>query len=381
MRRSWLLALAAALALSCPALAQETVKIGLLVPLTGPAAADGLSVLNAVKIAVDRVNAAGGVLGKKVELVYYDDRTDPKEAVAVAYKLIEKDKVVAAVGGSYSMPTRAVAPIFQESRIPLVAAYAVHPDITKAGEYCFRNGFLGTVEGAAAGHVAVEMLKAKRVAILTMDNDFGRTLDEGFRKYVQDKGVEVVYEKLYPLAEKDYKPYLSAIKEAKPDLIFVAGYYAQAGNIVRQSKEIGLNVQILGEEGFDSPKFLEIAGDAAEGVIIVTNLNRDDPRPVVQEFVKEYKARYNIIPDMVGASAYDAFMIIVDAIRRAGTTEPDKVRKAIAETKGFDGLTGVINGFTEIGEVVKPVQVQIVKGGDFKFFGVVDDPAIITPRH
>ncbi|MBN1332584.1 MAG: ABC transporter substrate-binding protein, partial [Synergistales bacterium] len=129
------------------AIAADTVKIGVLAPLTGFAADDGINVKNSVIMAADRLNAEGGLLGKQVELVIYDDRADPKEAVALAYKLIEQDRIVAFVAGSYSFPSRAVAPIFQEAEIPLVAAYAIHPDVTAAGDYCFRNGFLGTVEG------------------------------------------------------------------------------------------------------------------------------------------------------------------------------------------------------------------------------------------
>lgn len=363
------------------ATAADTIKIGLLAPLTGFAAADGLSVKNSVDLAVESVNKSGGVLGKQVELVTYDDRADAKEAVALARKLIQQDGVVAVVGGSYSTPTRAVAPIFQDEEIPMVSAYAVHPDITKAGNFCFRNGFLGTVEGKCAGYVSVEMLKAKRIALLTADNDFGRTLAEGFQDYIKKHGdgAEIVIAETYPFKEKDFKPYLAKIKETNPDLIFASGYYFQTGPIVNQAREMGMNMHIVGEEGADSPKFLEIAGKAAEGFVIVTNLNRDDPRPEVQAFLKEYQNRYGIQPDMVGASAYDAFMIIVDGIKRAGKTDGEAVRKAIAETKDYDGLTGVIKGFTPDGEVVKDVQVQIVKNGQFHNLGVVSDPELITP--
>lgn len=361
--------------------AADKVKIGLLAPLTGFAAADGLSVMNAVQLAVERVNQDGGVLGKPVELVTYDDRADGKEAVALARKLIQQDGVVGVVGGSYSTPTRAVAPIFQDEEVPMVAAYAVHPDVTLAGPYCFRNGFLGMVEGKAAAHVAVEMLKGKRIALLTSDNDFGRTLVEGFKAYLADhaQGAQVVSEQTYPMAEKDFKAYLSKIKEANPDVLFASGYYFQTGPVVKQAREMGLKVQVIGEEGADSPKFLEIAGPAAEGFVIVTNLNRDDPRPAVQEFIKTFEARYRIQPDMVGASAYDAFMIIVEAIRKANSTEGPAVQKAIAATKDYNGLTGVLKGFTDIGEVVKDVQVQVVKDGRFRQLGVINDPALITP--
>jgi branched-chain amino acid transport system substrate-binding protein len=361
--------------------AADTVKIGLLAPLTGFAAADGLSALNSVQLAVDRVNQDGGVLGRQVELVYYDDRADGKEAVALARKLIQQDRVAGVVGGSYSTPSRAVAPIFEDEEIPFVAAYAVHPDITRAGKYCFRNGFLGMVEGKSAGYVSVELLKAKKIALLTSDNDFGRTLAEGFKAYVgnQGKTAQIVFQQTYPFKEKDFKPYLSKVKEANPDILFASGYYFQTGPIVQQARELGLNVQILGEEGADSPKFLEIAGASAEGFVIVTNLDRDDPRPVVQDFLKTFEQRYKIQPDMVGASAYDAFMIICDGIRRAGSTEGPAIQKAVAATQNYNGLTGVLKGFTDIGEVVKEVQVQIVKDGRFRHFGVVQDMALITP--
>jgi len=364
------------------AFSADTVRIGALVPLTGAAAADGLSALNSLKIAVDNVNAEGGILGKRLELIYYDDRADAKEAVALAHKLIGQDRVVAVVGGSYSMPSRAVATIFQEEEIPFVAAYAVHPDVTKAGDFCFRNGFLAAVEGKAAAKVATQMLGAKRIALLYSDIDFGRTLSEGFKQYVSKNapGVEIVYDQAYPFPEKDFKPYLSKIKEISPDLIMVNGYYFQTGPILKQAKEMGIKSMILGEEGADSPKLVEIAGpSAAEGFMIVTNLNRDDERPVVQNFIREFKGRYGFDPDMVGASAYDGLMIIVDAMNRAGTTDAKKVRDAIAATSNYNGLTGVIKGFDSEGEVVKPVQVQIIKLGEYRYFAEVDDPEVITP--
>ncbi len=363
------------------ALAGGKIKIGLLAPLTGFAAADGLSVKNSVNLAVEKINSHGGILGKEIELVTYDDRADGKEAVALARKLIQQDRVSGVVGGSYSTPSRAAAPIFQDEEIPFIAAYAVHPDITKAGNYCFRNGFLGMVEGKSAGYVAVDLLKAKKIALLTSDNDFGRTLAAGFREYVSKKGkdTKIIYAQTYPFKEKDFKPYLSKIKELNPDLIFASGYYFQTGPIVNQARELGLTMTILGEEGADSPKFLEIAGKAAEGFILVTNLNRDDPRPQVQDFLKTYEERYKIQPDMVGASAYDAFMLLCQAIKKAGKADGKAIRDALAKTKDYNGLTGKVKGFTQNGEVIKEVQVQIVKDGRFRNFAVVKDLKLITP--
>ncbi|HSR11178.1 MAG TPA: ABC transporter substrate-binding protein [Thermodesulfobacteriota bacterium] len=373
-----------AAAFAGPLFAQEPIKIGFFAPITGPAAADGASAKHAVELAVKEVNDAGGIKGKKVELIVYDDRLNPQEAVAVANKLIEKDKVAGVVSGSYSGPTRVTAPIFQKAGMPMVAGYAVHPDVTwdskakKENDFIFRNGFLAEIEGAAAGEFAVKNMKAKKISLIFMDNDFGRAISSGFADRAEKLGASILTRQMYKFpGEKDFRPFLTRIKEGNPDLIFAAGYYNEAASIVRQSKELGIKAQIMGEEGFDSPKFLEIAGPAAEGVVIATNLDRDDPRPVVQNFLKNYRQAYGEDADMVGASSYDAFMVLVNAIREAGT-DPKAIQKALASTKDYNGLTGKISRFAQ-GEVVKPVQIQVVKDGKFRRMGVVDNPDVITP--
>jgi branched-chain amino acid transport system substrate-binding protein len=362
----------------------QDIPIGFFAPITGPAAADGASAKHAVELGLKEVNDGGGINGRKVNLIIYDDRLNPQEAVAVANKLIEKDKVAGVVSGSYSGPTRVTAPIFQKAGMPMVAGYAVHPDVTwdpkekKPNDFCFRNGFLGEIEGAAAAEFAVKNLKAKKISLIFMDNDFGRAISSGFAERAEKLGAAVLTKQMYKFpGEKDFRPYLTRIKEGNPDVIFAAGYYNEAASIVRQAKELGIKSQILGEEGFDSPKFLEIAGPAAEGVIIATNLDRDDSRPLVQNFLKNYRKAYNEDADMVGASSYDAFMILVNAMRKAGT-DPKAIQKALLETKDYNGLTGRISRFVQ-GEVVKPVQIQVVKGGKFRRLGVVDNPEVITP--
>jgi branched-chain amino acid transport system substrate-binding protein len=364
--------------------AQDTIKIGFFAPITGPAAADGMSAKHAVDLAVKDINGAGGIKGKKVELIAYDDRLKAEEAIAIANKLIEKDKVVGVASGSYSGPTRVAAPIFQKAGMPMVAGYAVHPDVTwdsktkKVNDYMFRNGFLGEIEGAAAAEFAVKDLKAKKISIIFMDNDFGRAISAGFAERAEKLGASILTKQMYKFpGEKDFRPFLTLIKDGNPEVIFAAGYYNEAASIVRQAAELGIKAQILGEEGFDSPKFIELAGAAAEGVIIATNLDREDPRPLVQNFLKNFKAAYNEDADMVGASSYDAFMILVDAIKKAGT-DPKAIQKALLETKDYNGLTGKISRFVQ-GEVVKPVQIQVVKGGKFQRRGVIDNPEVITP--
>jgi branched-chain amino acid transport system substrate-binding protein len=379
-----LLCFLAVLVLSSAGLAQDTVKIGFFAPITGPAAVDGTSAKNAVEIGVKELNGAGGIKGKKVDLIIYDDRLKAEEAVAIANKLIEKDKVAGVVSGSYSGPTRVTAPIFQKAGMPMVAGYAVHPDVTwdpkakKPNDFIFRNGFLGEIEGAAAAEFAVKNLKAKKMSLIFMDNDFGRAISAGFAAHAEKLGASILTKQMYKFpGEKDFRPFLTRIKEGNPDLIFAAGYYNEAAAIVRQSKELGIKSTIMGEEGFDSPKFLEIAGPAAEGVIIATNLDRDDPRPLVQNFLKSYRQAYGHDADMVGASSYDAFKILVAAIEKAGT-DAKAIQKALLETKDYNGLTGKITRFVQ-GEVIKPVQIQVVKEGKFRRLGVVDNPEVITP--
>jgi branched-chain amino acid transport system substrate-binding protein len=384
-RRGFLLSIFVFSILSLTVLAYgQDIPIGFFAPITGPAAADGASAKNAVELGLKEVNDAGGINGRKINLIVYDDRLNPQEAVAIANKLIEKDKVIGVVSGSYSGPTRVTAPLFQKAGIPMVAGYAVHPDVTwdpkekKPNDFCFRNGFLGEIEGAAAAEFAVKNLKAKKVSLIFMDNDFGRAISSGFADRAEKLGAKVLTKQMYKFpGEKDFRPYLTRIKEGNPDLIFAAGYYNEAASIVRQAKELGITSKIMGEEGFDSPKFLEIAGPAAEGVVIATNLDRDDPRPIVQNFLKNYRKAYSEDADMVGASSYDAFMILVNAVKKAGT-DPKAIQKALLETKDYNGLTGKISRFVQ-GEVVKPVQIQVVKGGKFHRLGVVDNPEVITP--
>ncbi|HXG16015.1 MAG TPA: ABC transporter substrate-binding protein [Calidithermus sp.] len=369
-------ALGAAL-LAAPAAAQDVIKIGFFAPLTGFAAADGASARHSAEIAVEEINAAGGVRGRKVELVIYDDRHDSKEAVALANKLVERDGVIGVVSGSYSMPSRVTAPIFAKAGLPMVVAYAVHPDVTRAGPCIFRNGYLGQVEGAAGAEGAVKHLKARRIAVLTVDNDFGRVTSAAFIERARKLGAEVVSEQIYKLGEKEFGPYLTRLQGQPIDLIYHTSYYNEGAQIVRKARELGLKAHLEGTEGIDSPKFLELAGPAAEGVTFTTNLNRDDPRPEVQEFLRRYQAKAGVAADMVGASTYDAVKILVRGIQEGGT-DAKAICQAIANLRDYPAVTGKIVRFTK-GEVTKPVQIQVVRGGKIHSLAVIDNPEVITP--
>ncbi len=373
------LSLGVVLASGCGQTRPSSYKIGIFSPTTGFAAADGTSALHGAELAVKYINEQGGINGVPLELVHYDDAAKPDQAVNVAHKLVGQDKVVAAVSGSYSGATRAAASVFQEAGIPMISGYAVHPEITKTGNMIWRTGSLAVVQGRVGGALAVDKLGAKRIAILTIDNDFGTSLADAFKEYVLAKGAEIVFEEKYPLGEKEFRAILNRIKEANPDVLYASAYYNEAANIVRQAKEVGLTATIIGQEGYDSPKFLELAGDAAEGVIITTDLNRDSDREITQWYIRTYEETYGIAADMVGASTFDAVMVLAYAMRKGGT-QPDQIVKALAELRDFeDAVTGPFYRFTEGREVMRPVTAQIVKNGRFRFYAEFDDPALITP--
>ena len=354
--------------------AQEgPIKIGFYAPLTGPAAEDGQSALNGAEVAVAAINEDGGVLGRPVELVVYDDAFSPDEAANVTRRLIEQDDVVAVVSGSYSFTTRAGAPIAQQAGVPFVAAYAVHPSITDVGHLVFRMGTLATIQGAAGAELVANRLGLMRAAVLIVDNDFGTSLSEAFVEQYERLGGEVVMQETYPLGESDFRPLISAIRRADPDVIYATGSFSEAALFVSQLREAGIDTQVIGQEGYDSPTFIELAGDAAEGVIITTELNRDSDREVVQRFLADYLEHAGQPADAVSATSHDAVLFVAEAIERAGTTEAEAVAAAMAGITDFEAVSGPIFEFTETRDAVRPVAIQIVRDGEFHFYDEIDE--------
>lgn len=346
---------------------QEVIKIGFIAPLTGPAAADGYSALQSALLAVDYINQQGGIHGVPLQLIYYDDALSPDLAAALTRKLIEGDKVAVVISGSYSGPTRAAAVVCQELRVPLIAAYAVHPAIPLTGEYIFRLGIAGEIQGKAAALFACRELGAKRIALLVINIDFGVTIAESFKKEAVALGATIVYEKRFPLGETEFRDYLMAIKAADPDLVFAPAYYNEAANITRQFRELGLRCWLMGVEGYDSPKYIELAGPAANGVFITTDLDRDSPRAITQFFLKAYEERTGIPADMVGASAFDAVMLTSHVLRAVGTN-PRAFIEYLVNVKNFeDAVTGPIYGFREPRTAIRPITIQIVLNRQFRY--------------
>ena len=355
----------------------DSVKIGFNVPLTGFAAADGKSALNGAKLAVKQSNQAGGINGKMIELVVYDDQASPKQAVPISNKLIEKDKVVAAISGSYSGATRAAAGVFQSAEIPYISAYAVHPEITKAGNYVFRTSFMGEVQGRAGAKLIGATLQRKRVVLITLKNDFGKSLAAGFKEAAGQFNLQIVNEYEYSIKDRQFGPIVAKVKADAPEAIYATGYFFTAGPLVSQLRAAGITVPVIGQEGYDSEQFIKIAGKASEGTIITTSLDRDSNSSETRSFISEFEAMAGHKVDMVAASGHTAMKVLVAAMKKAGTTSPSAIRNAIAQTN-LVASTGSIS-FNDLGEVQKNVQVQVVRDGDFHYHSEIRDQVLLAP--
>lgn len=362
--------------LATPAQA-ENIRVGFNVPLTGFAAADGESARNGAELAVEQINSAGGINGDKIELVIYDDQASPEEAVPIAQKLVEQDGVVAGISGSYSGPTRAAATIFQEAGIPYLSAYAIHPDITRAGDFVFRTSFVGEVQGRAGAKLMGENLGLKRVAVITLQNDFGKSLTAGFKEVAADFGIEIISEYEYAISDRQFGPIVSKVKADDPDAIYASGYFFTAGPLVSQLRAGGILVPIIGQEGYDSQKFIEIAGAAAEGTIITTSLDRDSDVSETRDFIAAFEDKAGRKVDMVAASAHTAVKVLAAALARSGASDRNALRDAIAATK-LSASTGEIS-FNALGEVQKDVQIQVVRDGNWRHHSVISDAKLLAP--
>jgi branched-chain amino acid transport system substrate-binding protein len=333
--------------------------------------------LQGAELAVEQVNAAGGINGRKLELVVQDDQAKPEQAVPLANKYIgEGLKVV--ISGSYSAPTRAAAGVFQNAKIPYISSYAIHPDITRAGNFVFRTSFMGEVQGRVAPKLISELLKKQKVTLLTLNNEFGQALAAGFKEAAPKLGVQMVSEYTYAMGDRQFGSIVASVKRDNPEVLYVTGYFFNAGPLIAQLRAGGVSATIVGTEGIDTHNFIAIAKDAAEGVIITTSLDRDTKLPEMRKFIDDYEKRFNMGAEMVAASTHTAVNVVAAAMRKAGADDPVKLRDAIAATKDLPVATGRIT-FNSLGEVYKAAQIQIIKDGKFRYYAVIDDPVFLAP--
>ena len=320
----------------------STIKIGFFGDLTGPTFNFGRSAYNGVLMAASEINQLGGINNRQIDVVIEDDKGSPEEAARLTTKLIDHDNVVAIIAGGTSGNSRAAAPKAQASHIPLISPSSTDPAVTQTGDYIFRTCFVDSFQGEVMATFAASTLKAKKAAILfDLNSPYGRGLTEFFELSFRKLGGDIVNKQSYMQGDADFKGQLSSIKAAEPDVIYIPGYYGDVALIAKQARAMGMDQPLLGGDGWDAPELWQLGGAALNNSYMSTHYSVDNP--AIQAFVQEYKHRYgNLAPDAHAALAYDAARLLFDAIRRAGTVDSPKLRNALAQTKDFDGVTGII---------------------------------------
>jgi branched-chain amino acid transport system substrate-binding protein len=358
------LAAASALAAS----AQDTILIGEYACLTGKEASLGTSSHQGTVMAIEDLNAAGGVLGKKLVLITEDTQSKAGESGTCVRKLISRDHVVAVLGEVASSRSLEAAPICETYKIPMISPGSTTPKLTEIGPYIFRVCFIDPFQGPVLAHFALTKLHSKRVAILSSSTSaYSVGLAKFFRKAFIEGGGDVVAEPKYAEGDKDFNAQLTAIRATGADVIFCPGYYNEGALIVKQARDLGITVPIFGGDSWEAQDLINIGGAAMEGAYLCSHYSPEDPSPRVQKFVEEYKKRYDgAVPDSNASLGYDSALVLVDSIRRAGTTEHMALRDAIASTKNFDAVTGRIT-IDEHRDASKNAVIVQVRDGRFQF--------------
>ncbi len=359
---------AALLTLAGPVAAQDVIKVGEVASMTGKDAAFGQSSHKGTILAIEELNAGGGLLGKHLDLVTEDNQCKQGESATAARKLISRDKVVALLGEIASSRSLEMAPIAQASHIPMISPGSTNPRVTAIGNYIFRVCFIDPFQGTVMAKFARNTLKLQRVALLTsVSSAYSVGLAKFFKEGFVQGGGAIALQQTYAEGEKDFKAQLTVIKAAGVDGIFVPGYYTEAALICLQARELGLAVPIFGGDGWDSPPLIEIGGQAVEGTYYSDHYSATNTAPVVQDFVKKFRARFGgETPDAMAALGYDSAMVLADAVRRAGTTAAAPLRDAIAATKDYPGVTGTTTIDADR-NASKAAAIFMVKGGQSVF--------------
>ena len=337
-------ALATAL-IGCKSGGGDTIKVGEFASLTGKEATFGTSSHEGTLLAIEELNAKGGLLGKKLELLTEDDQTKAGEPANAVNKLISKDGVVAILGEVASSRSLEAAPICQQSKIPMISPSSTNPTVTQVGDYIFRVCFTDTFQGAALANFASGTLNAKNVAVLTdVKSDYSKGLAKSFKEKYASSGGKIGIELDFNGGDKDFKGQLTSIKSTAPDAIFLPGYYNDVALICIQAKQLGMEIPIFGGDGWESESLITIGKEAVEGTYFSTHCSPEQGTPEMVAFVESYKKRFKgKTPDAMAVLGYDSAMVLADGIKRAGTTESAALRSAIASTKDFAGAGGTFS--------------------------------------
>jgi branched-chain amino acid transport system substrate-binding protein len=324
----------------------DTIKIGVNLELSGGVASYGQSIAEGLELATAEINKEG-IDGKKIKLIKVDNKSEASEATSGAIKLTSQDQVAAIVGAATSTNSIAQVQIAQDNKVPVISPSGTSPEITfskdKLNDYIFRTSFIDPFQGTVAANFATKEIKAKSAAIyIDSSSDYSKGLAAAFKEQFEKNGGKIVAEEAYIAKDTDFRSTLTRLKSAKPDFIFLPGYYEEAGLIVKQARETGLDVPFMGGDGWDSPKLVEIAGGKALNNTFITNhYSSGDPDEKIQNFVSAFKAKYkDKSPDAFNALGYDTGYFLADAIKRAGSADSVKIKEALEKTADLELVTG-----------------------------------------
>jgi len=352
--------------------APAAIKVGEIASLTGKEAAFGQSSHKGTLLAIEELNAFGGVLGRTLDLITEDNQSKAGESATAARKLISRDKVSALLGEVASSRSLEIAPIAQSSKIPMISPASTNPKVTAVGSYVFRVCFIDPFQGTVMAKFAKNELKLTKVAVLTsVSSAYSVGLSKYFKERFAADGGEIAIEQKYSEGDKDFRSQLTAIKAAGVGGIFVPGYYTEAALVAKQARELGITVPLFGGDGWEAPQLLEIGGSALEGTYYSTHYSPENTEPAVQGFVKRFQARFGgETPDAMAALGYDSAFFLADALKRAGVSDPAAVRAALAATKDFTGVTGHTTIDADR-NATKAAVIVAIKDGHFKFLKTV----------
>lgn len=340
----------------------DTIKLGVNYELSGNVATYGRSSVEGIELAVKEINEAGGIDGKKIELVKYDNKSDVAEATTLTTKLITQDKVLAVMGPATSGAFKGTIPVAMQNKVPVVSGSATADDVTvdESGvkEYAFRICFNDSYQGTGMANYALNNLnKSKAVVIMDSSSDYGKGLAENFTKTFEAGGGTIVAQEAYVAGDTDFNSIITKIKGEDFDVIFIPGYYEEAGLIIKQAREQGIDVPILGADGFDSPELVNLAGaDALNDVYFSNHYSSLDQDPVVQDFIKSFESEYGKQPDAFNALGYDLARFVVEGVKRAEKLDGESVKNALEAIEDFNGVTGNFS----VDENHNPVKALIV---------------------
>lgn len=344
----------------------DEIRIGIIAPQTGPVAAYGEGARDGVLLAFDKINAAGGINGKKIKYFLEDNKGDQAETTNVVNKLISKDKVIAIIGPVISGTSNVAAPICNKEKIPMITPTGTAVEITKAGEYISRVCFLDSYQGSVMAKFAVQNLGAKTAAVLyDVASDYSIGMKDVFIEKFTEHGGEVIETVSFTSGDADFSAQLTKIKAANPDVIYLPAYYNDDSLVLRQAHGLGIKATFLGGDGWDAQELIDSAGATAEGCYFTTHYSSSDPSPIVQDFLRDYQAKYNRFPIVFAPLGYDAALLLADAIERAGSLDPEEIKDAINATEDFPGVTGTLS-LDENGDPIKDVAIVTVKNGRFE---------------